>query len=230
MNRYHSKEGSVADFWLEHIWDQQFWCRDILEGVFLFGASCPHASTVSGFNLAMPRMVWTLKQKLSCMARPPFVNLQNVLASSWSKIKCFQFTELSNDWLDPHWMIRKNGFQWLIACLLFKNFRHNIDPHGSPYIWKAFIHLLVRDAGALKFFPWLPLLRPIWIQRPRHPRPGLQGWGSETTKFAGSFCENTGVPVFVVRNLCLPKDLTWAFSSDRRSSLRGWFPRLSSSS
>ena len=141
-------------------------------------------------------------------------NLRNFQMTGWILIGWYEKTVFS-DWC---------------ACLLFKNFRHNIDPHGSPYIWKAFIHLLVRDAGALKFFPWLPLLRPIWIQRPRHPRPGLQGWGSETTKFAGSFCENTGVPVFVVRNLCLPKDLTWAFSSDRRSSLRGWFPRLSSSS
>ena len=94
-----------------------------------------------------------------------------------------------------------------------------MDSHGSPYIWKAFIHLLVRDAGALKFFPWLPLLRPIWIQRPRHPRPGLQGWGVRNTKFAGSFVKNTGGPAFRCSSweiFAKPKDLTWAkFSSCR---------------
>jgi len=148
--------------------------------------------------------------------------------SSWSKIKCFQFTELSNDWrfILIGWYEKR--FSVIdFACLLLKNFRKNTWILMDLLIFGK--HLFIYwsgTAGALKFFPWLPLLRPIWIQRPRHPRPGLQGWGSETTKFAGSFVKNTGGLAF--------RRSSWeifgavAFMSSL--TLWGWFPRLSSSS
>lgn len=133
-----------------------------------------------------------------------FVNLPQM---SWRpvdpKLSAFNLQMFSNDWrfILIGWIRNTFFSDWLLVCCL-----RIFATHGFSWI-SLYLESIYSFIGpgrrSLEVLSVASFFRPIWIQRPRHPRPGLQGWGSETPNLQGFFCEKHRRPgvVFVVRNL-----------------------------
>lgn len=79
-----------------------------------------------------------------------------------------------------------------------------MDSHGSPDIWKAFIHLLVRDRRGLEVLSVASFIKANLNPTPSASSAGTSGLRVRNHQICRVFCEKhrrPGVPAFVVRNL-----------------------------